>query len=538
MPYIEQHVPRGETMNAVETVEFLKAILTSIDEGIHVIDSEGITVYYNSVAARHDGLSLNDVMGRHVLDVFPSLDEETSTLLKVIQTGKPIINQQQSYTNLKGQKLITVNTTLPIDVNGKLIGAIEIAKDLTRIQQLSEKLLDLQAKVVGALDKKAAPLSATGAKYRLEHILTRDPYMEELKQRAQKAARTRSPIFVYGETGTGKELLVQSIHNLSERKDRPFIAQNCAALPAQLLESILFGTVKGSFTGAENRLGLFELADGGTLFLDELNALPLELQPKLLRVLQEGLVRRVGDTKVYPVNVRIMAATNISPTESLRMGELRADLYYRLNVMSFEIPPLRERKEDILPLAQHFIQRFNYQFDRLITGWTKEVERLWLRHPWPGNVRELEHSIEAAMNVVDGDVLKVKHLPVYLQIEGTKRQLGSMANGGEIFAAKSGEESAAERGEKHTTQSGEEIATERGQMHTTKSDEIPVVDRGVLSPPQTGKPRPLREALRETETLAINRAMEETRGNVSKAAELLDIPRQTLQYKLRNLRMQ
>lgn len=467
-------------MNAVETVEFLKAILASIDEGIHVIDSEGVTVYYNSVAAGHDGLALDEVMGKHVLDVFPSLNEETSTLLKVIQTGKPIINQQQSYTNLKGQKVISVNTTLPIGVGGKWIGAVEIAKDLTRIQQLSEKLLDLQAKVVGALDKRTTPISATGAKYRLEHILTSDPYMERLKERAQKAARTRSPIFVYGETGTGKELLVQSIHNLSESKNRPFIAQNCAALPAQLLESILFGTVKGSFTGAENRPGLFELADGGTLFLDELNALPLELQPKLLRVLQEGLVRRVGDTKVYPVDVRVMAATNVSPTESLKTGALRADLYYRLNVMSFEIPPLRERKGDILLLAKHFMQRFNYRFDRLVTGCTQEVERLFQSHPWPGNVRELEHTIEAAMNVVEGDLIEIKHLPIHLQAEKTKRRL----------------------------------------EEEPKSVEL----------------RSLREVLRETERAAILQAMKETGGNVSKAAEWLDIPRQTLQYKLRKLK--
>lgn len=468
-------------MSTGYTAEFLNAILNSIDEGIHVVDADGVTVYYNSVAAKHDGLEMAEVMGKPLLVTFPSLNSETSTLLKVIESGQPIVNQQQTYTNMKGQQVVTVNTTLPIEVEGKLIGALEIAKDLTRIKSLSEKLIDLQAQMTDK-GKKAQPRKASGARYHFPDILTHNAVMEALKKKAMKAAQSRSPVFVYGETGTGKELFVQSIHNHSARRDQPFIAQNCAALPASLLESILFGTVKGSFTGAENRPGLFELADGGTLFLDELNAMPLELQAKLLRVLQEGVIRRVGDSRVLEVDVRVMAASNVLPMEAVEQGQLRADLYYRLNVLSLEIVALRERQEDILPLAHHFLQHFNYQFNRLVTGFSPELDQRLLTYSWPGNVRELEHAIESAMHLVEGDRIEVEHFPIKM-------------------VGKKGDQSAA-----------------------STSTSSSVTD---------GNPsRPLREALEETEHSLIQAALEHTSGNVKQAAILLDIPRQTLQYKM------
>lgn len=463
-------------MEWMMTEEMLKAILNTIDEGIHVVNAEGVTIFYNEIAAEHDNLSAQEVIGRPILEVFPSLTQETSTLLKVIQTGKPILNQQQSYTNMKGTLVTTVNTTLPLWVEGKLIGAVEIAKDITRIRELSEKLIDLQARFQMKPHHKKGPVGSQ-AKFHLHDIITQDEVMIRLIERAAKAARTTSPILISGETGTGKELFVQGIHNASSRKDGPFIAQNCAALPSTLLESILFGTAKGSFTGAENRPGLFELADGGTLFLDEINSMPSDLQAKLLRVLQEGAVRRIGAAQVVPVDVRVIAAMNRSPEEALKEGELRSDLFYRIQVVHLEIPPLRDRKGDIPLLIEHFIKKFNFLFGTLVTQMEENVMKRLLAYSWPGNVRELEHMIESAMNWVEGDRLLPEHFPDTIMNMELKNK------------------------------------NEKNLTWQTQSLE-------------------LRQVLLETEHRLIDEAMKHTAGNIQQAAKLLGIPRQTLQYKL------
>lgn len=458
------------------TEEMLKAILNTIDEGIHVVNAEGVTIFYNEIAAEHDNLSAQEVIGRPILEVFPSLTQETSTLLKVIQTGKPILNQQQSYTNINGTLVTTVNTTLPLWVEGRLAGAVEIAKDITRIRELSEKLIDLQARFQMKPHHKKGSVDSQ-AKFHLHDIITQDEVMIRLIERAAKAARTTSPILISGETGTGKELFVQGIHNASSRKDGPFIAQNCAALPSTLLESILFGTAKGSFTGAENRPGLFELADGGTLFLDEINSMPSDLQAKLLRVLQEGAVRRIGAAQVVPVDVRVIAAMNRSPEEALREGELRSDLFYRIQVVHLEIPPLRDRKGDIPLLIEHFIKKFNFLFGTLVTQMEENVMKRLLAYSWPGNVRELEHMIESAMNWVEGDRLLPEHFPDTIMNMELKNK------------------------------------NEKNLTWQTQSLE-------------------LRQVLLETEHRLIDEAMKHTAGNIQQAAKLLGIPRQTLQYKL------
>ncbi|MCL6631941.1 MAG: sigma 54-interacting transcriptional regulator [Alicyclobacillus herbarius] len=220
--------------------DWFRAILETIDEGIHVVDTEGVTVIYNQAAGRIDGLKPEDVLGKHVLSVFPSLDEEASTLLQVLRTGRSIHNRQQTYTNYRGVKVHTVNTSLPVVVKGQVVGAMEIAKDLTSVKLLADEVLRLQAQVAGKLGKAHSPrergsVETPRAQYRFEHILTQDETMMAVLQRARMAARTSSPVLVYGETGTGKELLVQAIHNASPRALAPFLAVNCAALPASLL---------------------------------------------------------------------------------------------------------------------------------------------------------------------------------------------------------------------------------------------------------------------------------------------------------------
>lgn len=392
--------------------EVLKEILSLIDEGIHVVDTSGTTIFYNNVAARHDGMKVNEVLGKPLLSVFPSLNEQSSTLLKVLKTKKAIYNQHQTYTNIYGKKIETLNTTLPIFVDGSLAGAMEIAKDYSNVKSLTEQLIDLQKKL---LEQKRRPHSENQLSFNLDHLWTVNPEMKQLKMEARKLSGSPSPILVFGESGTGKELLVQGIHHASPRKHFPFIAQNCAAIPESLLESILFGTAKGSYTGAIDRPGLFELADGGTLFLDELHAMPLDLQAKLLRAIEEGFVRRVGSAKNVPVNVRIIAAMNVHPKEALKEKKLRHDLFYRLNVFTFRLIPLRERKEDILFLANKFICSYNEKLKKNIAGLSKEVEQFFLSYSWPGNVRELKHTIEYMVNICEGERLAIEDLPLLMR---------------------------------------------------------------------------------------------------------------------------
>lgn len=445
----------------------ISAILNSIDEAIHVVDKNGMTIFYNEVAADHDGVSVEEVLGKHVLEAFPSLTKETSTLLKVLKTMQPIVQQPQRYENINGLFIDTINTTIPIIQNGTLLGAVEIAKDYSTIKKLGEKVLDLQARIKSQTKQSKTKQIQS---YTISDILTNDPALLEVKKQMEKVAYADSAVLVVGETGTGKELFVQSIHHISSRSENPFIAQNCAALPESLLESLLFGTTKGSYTGAVDRAGLFELADGGTLFLDELNSMPLELQAKLLRVLEDGVVRRIGDQKTRKVNVRVIAAINESPLDCVQKGIMRPDLYYRLNVFSLFIPPLRERNFDIELLTSHFVEHYNERFSKYIRNVEHTVFELFHQYNWPGNVRELKHTIEHAMIMAEGYTLTVKHLPMQLQ-------------------------------------------------QIKKSTET----KGI---------QPLRKAMQEIETSLIKQALKQTNGNIQQAAAILEIPRQTLQYKL------
>jgi len=449
---------------AISTQEVIEAILSSIDEAIHAVDENGVTIFYNTVAAKHDGSNVEDVLGKYLLEAFPSLTPETSTLLKVLQMKKPILHQVQRYQNQRGEDVYTVNTTLPIFIEGRIAGAVEIAKDYSTIQKLTEKIADLQSKM-----KRSSPKKAPYRHVAFDTIITNDKRFSQAKQLAQKVATTNANVLIYGETGTGKELFVQAIHEASKRRNNAFIAQNCAALPESLLESLLFGTTKGSYTGAIERAGLFELADGGTLFLDELNSMPLDLQAKMLRVLEDGVIRRIGDNKTRKVDVRVITAMNQPPDECLRENKIRTDLYYRLNVFSLFIPPLRERKEDILLLAPHFLKAYNKEYKKNVVGIDEDAKQHLLQYNWPGNVRELKHMIEHAVIVAEGKMLTLSCLP----------------------------------------------RSFRQTPHLPKKSILP-----------------LREALHQTEKDLIEQAMLESKGNVLQAAKLLGIPRQTLQYKL------
>ncbi|ABR50626.1 sigma54 specific transcriptional regulator, Fis family [Alkaliphilus metalliredigens QYMF] len=465
-------------MNKIFTPQNLLSILDYVKEGVQIIDHRGTIVYCNPATAQLDNVSRVEAEGRSILEIYPSLTEETSTLLQVIETGEPIFDVQQTFVNYLGHKIITTNSSIPLKEKGKVIGALEISQDITQVKALSEKLVDLQRKLYRG-EKHESDESKGTAKYTFVDIIGRSREIQRLKTRALKAANTPSSIMIYGSTGTGKELIVQSIHNASDRRNQPFIAQNCAAIPATLLESILFGTVKGSFTDAEDRSGLFELANGGTLFLDEINSMPIELQAKLLRVLEEHSIRRVGDIRTRPVDVRIIAAMNMDPLQAVDQHHLRSDLFYRLSVVSLRVPDLRERKEDIPYLVAFFIKKFNKRLQKKVQGISKEVIEIFNAHQWPGNVRELEHIIEGAMNILEDDLIHEEDLPYYIQ---DRMRLRGIQEGMEDHLS-------------------------------------------------------LRERLQSVEKQLIEKALGDTNKNVSKAAKQLAIPRQTLQYKMEKFKI-
>jgi len=459
-------------MNSIYEPLIIDIVLDNISNGVQAINGKGELIFSNRPVAIQDDINITESLGKHLLEIYPSLTIETSTLLRVLNSGQAIYDFEQEYSTYKGKSIHTLNTTLPIIREGVTIGAVEISKDITNVKALTEKVHTLREKTI----RRDSEVIDDDAVFTFSDIISKEPKMQRLKSRATRAARSDMHLLVSGETGTGKELLVQSIHNAGPRATSPFIAQNCAALPSTLLESILFGTQKGSFTGSVDRPGLFEIANGGTLFLDEINSMPMELQAKLLRVLQEGKIRRIGDVKTRKIDVRVIAATNVEPLKAVEDGKLRRDLFYRLNTISLEIPPLRERKDDIMLLTKHFISKFNDKLYLQIKGITKKVESLFLSYSWPGNVRELEHVIKGAMHILDGTTIRLMDLPATIA--------------------------------KH------EIKDE----FILKSDDLN-----------------LKVALEQVEKQMIVKAMEASSDNITQAAKVLGLPRQTLQYKLKKL---
>ncbi|WP_274362178.1 sigma-54 interaction domain-containing protein [Paenibacillus thermotolerans] len=461
----------------------LERMLNMIDIGVHLIDREGVTVFYNEKMAEIDGLQREDVIGRKIPQLYPSLTAETSTLAKALHTGKEQPEKLQTYVNVLGKRITTINRTYPLFEGDTIAGAMEVAKDITGIVHLHDQILDLRHQLYESQQLPKDKKNAGTARYSFSDLIGRSTSFLDAVAIAKKAARTSSPVFICGATGTGKELIAQSIHNASARKGKPFIAQNCAAVPAELMEGIMFGTARGAFTGAIDRAGLFEQARGGTLFLDEINSLDLFLQAKLLRVLQDGMVRRIGGMAEQHVDVRIIAAMNMEPKEALERGILRYDLFYRLNVVSVLLPPLAHRKDDIALLAHHFVDRFNPMFGMKISGFSDAAMNRLLAYHWPGNVRELSHAIESTYNMMEINCERIeeRHLPVFLRNESLQPPARPSR--------------------------GEEEAI----------------------PEPAGS---LAEMLRQLEREAIVDALRRHRYNITLAAQQLGMKRQALQYKM------
>ena len=305
---------------------------------------------------------------------------------------------------------------------------MEVARDITDIKDMSDRLMDLQdtvnAKAAGSGSGKPKGIR----KYSFDDLIGESRAFEETVARAKKAARNDVSVLIYGETGVGKELFAQSIHYDGLRRDKPFLAQNCAAIPESLLEGVLFGTVKGGFTGAEDRAGLFEQANGGTLLLDEVSAMPISLQGKLLRVLQEEYIRRVGGSKDIPIDVRIIATINEPAEKMIEEGKLRKDLYFRLGIVNMSIPALRDRKEDIPVLVSAFLKKYNSRYGKEVWMVSREARKKLEDYDYPGNVRELENIIMAAVSMADDEhVLDADAIDLGSEYKGSEPGIGGFA---------------------------------------------------------------------------------------------------------------
>ncbi|MBU1344728.1 MAG: sigma 54-interacting transcriptional regulator [Proteobacteria bacterium] len=379
-------------------------VLASMHEGIVISDTNGIVRFFNETQAKIDDVDPKDALGKKITDIY-LLDDTTSPTMRCLKSGMPIMNETILYQTRLGKVANILNNVYPLYKSGKLIGAINFCKDY---QQLEKIVVQDQT-----VSKKKKATSS--ARFHFSDIIGSDPDLRNAVRIAMMSSSSPSPIMIYGETGTGKELFAQSIHNHSSRMKRLFIPINCAAIPENLLEGILFGTSKGVFTGAIDKSGLFEQANGGTIFLDELDSMPLTLQAKLLRVIQEKKVRKLGSLKEIDLNVKIVSSVGQPPLKIVQQGVLRMDLFYRMGVVSIMLPPLRDRRGELDELIRHFIAKYNAALNEQVNDISKEVLDLFGRYHWPGNVRELEHIIEASMNMIAGGrTIRPEHLPPHI----------------------------------------------------------------------------------------------------------------------------
>ncbi len=454
------------------------SVLSSMHEGVVIADITGKVIFFNQTQGQIDDISPADATGKNLLDIY-QLTPETSPIMRCLTTGDPIINEPMVYRTRLGRVSNILSNAFPLYKSGQLIGAITFSKEY----QLLEKVILSRT----ASEKPIAKTSSNGTRFSFKDIIASDPQMRSAIRMARMSAGSPSPIMISGETGTGKELFAQSIHNHSPRKKKPFIPVNCAAIPENLLEGILFGTSRGSFTGAIDKPGLFEQANGGTIFLDELDAMPLTLQVKLLRVIQEKKVRKLGSLKEIDLDVKILSSVGQPPLKIIQSGSLRMDLFYRMGVVSIMLPPLKDRQGDMASLIAHFISKYNRALQENVETISPEVAALFAGYRWPGNVRELEHIIEAAMNMVDGTrVIHLSHLPPHIFSFADKQTPNRLPAG-----------------------PGHPSKTGTGLMETQKSHE---------------------------QQMLVN-ALTRSRGNAARAARSLGISPQSFHYKLKKYRL-
>ena len=372
-------------------------ILDSITDGVFTVDENWRVSSFNRAAERITGVSRDDAIDQRCCDVFrASICETECALQQTMRTGRPVVNKAIYIVDAEGRRVpISISTAILKDARGNVIGGVETFRDLSMVERLRKELHQ---------------------KHTFADIIGRSHAMQSLFGLVPQIADSDSTVLIEGASGTGKELFARAIHNLSPRKDKQFVAINCGALPDTLLESELFGYKAGAFTDArKDKLGRFALADGGTIFLDEIGDVSPALQVKLLRVLQERAYEPLGSIETVKVNVRVIAATNQELTHLVQTGRFRDDLFYRINVIHLELPPLCDRREDIPLLIEQFIDKFNRLQNKDITGVSEQVMALLMEHDYPGNVRELQNIIEHAFVLCSSGLIEPAHLPAALR---------------------------------------------------------------------------------------------------------------------------
>lgn len=378
--------------------ENLLMYLDSIDDGISACDSDGIVRYINKSACNIIGAKKEDIIDKELESISSS-----AILSQVIRTGKTYMDFEY-FLDYKNKSFHLMNSAYPVyDENKKIVGAIDIFRRIKRSMKLANELAGYEAI------------------YEFQNFIGSSKIFHGCKELAKRFAESNKNILILGESGTGKELFAQAIHNYSRRRNGPFVAINCASFPKDLFDSELFGYDEGAFTGARKggKVGKFELANGGTLFLDEIGEMPIHLQAKLLRVLEDRSITRIGSNKKIDVNVRIIAATNRNLEDMVKNNNFRSDLYYRLKVLYLKLPRLIERENDIIELSNYFIDRFSKEHDRRTKGMDEEAEKLLLSYDWPGNIRELENIVELSLFICDEEYIsKEQLLRSGLEIQG------------------------------------------------------------------------------------------------------------------------
>ncbi|MDK2883719.1 sigma-54-dependent Fis family transcriptional regulator [Pseudothermotoga sp.] len=402
-----------EVTNLREIEVLLKTIIESTSDAISVADENGRIVMVNKAYTKITGFSAQDVIGKLAT---VDIAQGESMHLRVAQTRQPIYGARLLVG--PGKREVIVDVT-PLFVRGEFKGSVGVIHDVSEIAKLTKEL-----------DEVKRLIRRMGAKYSFEDIIAESSKMKIAVTQAMKVASTPATVLLRGESGTGKELFAHAIHNASDRRDKPFVSVNCAAIPESILESELFGYTSGAFTGAkkEGKKGLLEEAHRGTIFFDEIGKMPLLLQSKLLRFLESKEIVPVGGTKPVRIDARIIAATNMNLEKMVQEGSFLPDLYFRLNVFPIFLPPLRERKEDIPYLAQHIIKKLNQQYGRLVEGISSDALRKLIHYDWPGNVRELENIMGRAMINMEADerIIKLHHIPPLEEI----RHISSITKAG------------------------------------------------------------------------------------------------------------
>ncbi|MCF6095568.1 sigma 54-interacting transcriptional regulator [Thermovorax subterraneus] len=385
-----------------EMINSIEIILNHVHEGIVIADRDGKVLYVNEANERITGLENSKILGKYVKDVAPE-----SSIPEVIKTGKEKLGVK---TRVNDRYVISNIVPIKDKESDELIGAISVFLDITELETLNARLMKAQEKI----NKLSLQLSSFIGNE--EPIIGKNAKMQKAFSLALKAANVNSNVLIIGESGTGKEVVAKFIHEKGTRKNKPFVAVNCGAIPENLLESELFGYEAGAFTGASSKgkPGLFEQANGGTIFLDEIGDMPFALQVKLLRVLQEKEIMRVGGTQKIKLDVRVIAATNRDIETMVKEKKFREDLYYRLNVIKIDLPPLRERKEDLPLYISYFLNKLSSRLGKEKPKVTSSAMKLLLNYDYPGNIRELENILEKSLIIDDDGSITVEDLPEYL----------------------------------------------------------------------------------------------------------------------------